>query len=49
MPPAGRICWTNAQLQWIGRALRKGDRAFLAAVEAAVREAFERALTPPRG
>lgn len=44
--PACRIRWTRAQLRRIGRAVREGDRAFLAAVEGAMRDALEGALTP---
>jgi hypothetical protein len=47
--PVCRIRWTRAQLRRIGRAVREGDRAFLAAVEAAMREALAGALTPTRG
>jgi hypothetical protein len=44
-----RIRWTMAQLRRIGQAVRDGDRAFLAAVEQAIRRALEAALTPQRG
>jgi hypothetical protein len=43
--PGCRIRWTNAQLRRIGRAVREGDRAFRAAVEAAIQEALAGALT----
>jgi hypothetical protein len=47
--PAYRICWTTAQLQKIGQAVRDGDQAFLARIEQAMRRALEAALSPERG
>jgi hypothetical protein len=44
-----RIRWTTAQLRRIGQAVREGDEAFLAAIEQAIRQALEAALTPERG
>jgi hypothetical protein len=47
--PNFRIVWTAEQLQRIGQAIEEGDHAFLATLEAAMRQAFDAALTPQRG
>jgi len=45
---ACQILWTTAQLQRIGQTVQEGDEAFRTAVEDAMRDALERALTPQR-
>jgi hypothetical protein len=47
--PAYRIRWSMAQLRRIGRAVREGDQAFLTAMERAMRQALEAAMSPERG
>lgn len=44
-----RIAWTTEQLRQIGQAIRENDQTLLTAIETAVRQAFEAALSPQRG
>jgi hypothetical protein len=44
-----RIAWTTEQLRQIGRAIREDDQTCLRAVETALRQALEAALSPQRG
>ena len=44
-----RIAWTAEQLRQIGRAIREGDQTFFTAIETALHQAFEAALSPQRG
>jgi hypothetical protein len=47
--PECRVVWTTEQLRRIGQAVKMGDQAFLAAVEQAMRQALDAALTPQTG
>jgi hypothetical protein len=44
-----RIAWTAEQLRQIGQAIREGDQTFLTAIETALHQAIEAALSPQRG